>query len=157
MTPSELNHLGEHFREIREKFPEKLNERDYRRLVRHRVERYELLRGWFGEEQAKQEIAAHTRQPVNINELIPELCDSIADEDSGMFIDIENRWTEMIGEEFAAMTKPVRVRDAVLYVEVRHVLLLRELTPSLDIFLNRINQFRGSSPCREIRLVPPGG
>ena len=134
-----------------------MNEKDYRRLVYHREERYQLLRGWFGEERARQEMAAHTTQPVSINELIPELCANLVDEDNGIFIDIDTRWNELIGDEFAAMTKPVRVKDGILFVEVRHVLLLRELSPSADLFLKRINTVRSGTPCKEIRFVPPGG
>ena len=115
------------------------------------------MRGWFGEERARQEMAAHTTQPVSINELIPELCANLVDEDNGIFIDIDTRWNELIGDEFAAMTKPVRVKDGILFVEVRHVLLLRELSPSADLFLKRINTVRSGTPCKEIRFVPPGG
>ena len=157
MALSGSNKLGEHFSEFRKKMPAKLSERDYRRLIRHREERYTLLRGWFGEERARQEMAAHTGQPVGISELIPDICAGLADEDSGMFIDIDSRWNELIGEDFAGMTKPVKVQDGVLYVEVRHVLLLRELAHSTDIFLKRINSLRNGPPCKELRLVPPGG
>jgi hypothetical protein len=154
---SEFNKLGEHFTGFRKKFPEKLNERDYRRLIRHREERYNLLKGWFGETRARQEMAAHTGQPVDINALIPDICAELADEDSGMFIDIDTRWSELIGGDFANMTRPVKVQNRVLYVEVRHVLLLRELSPSADIFLQQINSRREGPPCTELRFVPPGG
>ncbi len=157
MTPDKLNKLGEHFSAYRKKFPEKLSEIDLYRLNHHRKERYELLRGWFGEERARQEMAAHTAQPVDINDIIPGIYANLADEDSGMFIDIDTRWQELIGEDFAAMTKPVKVQDGVLYVEVRHVLLLRELAASVDIFLERINSLRSGPPCKELRLGPPGG
>ena len=106
---------------------------------------------------AGQELSLTKTEYQLLHCFIPDICAELADEDSGMFIDIDTRWSELIGGDFANMTRPVKVQNRVLYVEVRHVLLLRELSPSADIFLQQINSRREGPPCTELRFVPPGG
>ncbi len=123
---------------------------------RERDLRFRLLRGWYGEEQAETEIAAYTFQPVNAADLMVELCGELADAEAGNFIEIESCWERVIGKLFAPYVRPVRLCDKVLYLEVRHSSLIRELTPSLDLFLKRIAEAVAPDVCREIRLVPAG-
>lgn len=115
-----------------------------------------LLRDWYGGERAAVEMAAHTGQPVNAGDVMRELCEKLIDGDVALFITLETRWKEIIPGKLAACASPVRFADGVLYLEVRHSALVRELTPSLDLFLERIAKAVGEGKVREIRLVPSG-
>ena len=116
-----------------------------------------LLRDWFGKERASIEMTAYTPGPVNAADVMRELCENLIDEDVSLFITLDTRWKEIIPGKLAACAKPARFADGVLYLEVRHSALVRELTPSLDLFLARIAKAVGEGKVREIRLVPSGG
>lgn len=116
-----------------------------------------LLRDWYGDERAAVEMTAYTPGAVNAADVMRELCEKLIDGDVALFITLETRWKEIIPGKLAACAKPARVADGVLYLEVRHSALVRELTPSLDLFLARIAKAVGEGKVREIRLVPSGG
>lgn len=122
-----------------------------------RKRNFYLLRDWYGDERARTEISAYTANPVNAGDVIASLCENLADADAAVFIELGNHWKEIVGTPFANFTNPARFYKGTLYLEVKHALMIRELTPSLDLFLNRINETLGKDTCREIRLVPPGG
>lgn len=115
-----------------------------------------LLRSWYGRERASVEMAAYTAQTVNAADIMRELCEKLIDEDVALFITLQTRWKEIIPGKLAAWAKPARVADGVLYLEVRHSALIRELTPSLDLFLARIAKAVGEGKIHEIKLVPSG-
>ncbi len=118
--------------------------------------RYQLLRGWYGEKRARIEMVAHTPQPVNAGDVIEHLCEGLADPDVANFIALETRWKEIVGAQMAAYARPARLHDGVLCLEVRHSSLLRELQPSLDLFLARIHRIVGPTVCTSLRLIPAG-
>jgi len=115
-----------------------------------------LLRSWYGDRRAAVEMTAYTAQAVNAADVMRELCEKLIDEDVGLFITLNTKWKEIIPGKLAAYASPARVADGVLYLEVRHSALVRELTPSLDLFLARIAKAVGEGKVREIRLVPTG-
>ena len=93
-----------------------------------------LFRSWYGRERGTLELSAHSAGPVSAAEVMKEI----------------------IPGKLAACARPARCREGVLFLEVRHSALVRELTPSLDLFLARIAAAVGSDEIREIRLVPAG-
>ena len=115
-----------------------------------------LLRDWYGRERAAVEMTAYTAQAVNVADVMRELCEKLIDEDVGLFITLNTKWKEIIPGKLASYASPARFVDGVLYLEVRHSALVRELTPSLDLFLARIAKAVGEGKVREIRLVPTG-
>lgn len=115
-----------------------------------------LLCGWYGRERASVEMTAYTSQAVNVGDLMRELCEKLIDGDVALFISLHSKWREIIPGKLAAYASPVRFADGVLSLEVRHSALVRELTPSLDLFLARIAKAVGPGKVREIRLVPSG-
>jgi len=123
---------------------------------RQRRKLQSLLRGWYGRERAAIEMTAYTAQTVNVADVMRELCEKLIDADVAVFITLETRWKEIIPGKLAACASPVRFSDKVLYLEVRHSALVRELTPSLDLFLERIAKAVGKGKVQEIRLVPSG-
>lgn len=127
-----------------------------RELFRRRRNLMPLLRGWYGRERASVEMTAYTSQTVNAGDLMRELCEKLIDGDVALFIQLNSRWREIIPGKLAACALPARFSNGVLSLEVRHSALVRELTPSLDLFLARIAKAVGPGKVREIRLVPSG-
>lgn len=120
--------------------------------------RYLLLKNWYGKERAKVEMAAHSPQPVAAAELMENLCADLASPEIGHFVELQAHWKEIIGAGPAVtLAVPAGLTDGVLHLEVRHSALVRELAPSLDLLLSRINAYFNAEVCREIRLVPAGG
>lgn len=115
-----------------------------------------LLRGWYGSERAAVEMTAYTARVVNAADVMRELCGKLIDEDVALFITLNTKWTEIIPGKLASYASPARFADGVLSLEVRHSALVRELTPSLDLFLARIAQAVGEGKVKEIKLVPAG-
>ena len=62
----------------------------------------------------------------------------------------------LIGPAMARLARPVRLQEKVLYLEVPHSALIRELAPSLDLFLRRIAACIGKGACESIKLIPSG-
>lgn len=119
-------------------------------------ERYLLLKDWYGKEYAKTEMAAHTSQPMDINSIIQQECECVTAPEVSLFLQLECCWQEIAGEQFAVYAKPVRLRDGVLSLEVRHSSLIRELAPSLDLIKKRIDKRFGPQVCNLIKLIPSG-
>lgn len=127
-----------------------------REQFKRRRELLPLLRSWYGRERGSLEMMAHSPDAVNAAEVMQELCENLIDRDVALFITIDTHWKEIIPGKLAACAKPARFREGVLSLEVRHSALIRELTPSLDLFLARIAAAVGEGECKEIRLVPAG-
>ena len=115
-----------------------------------------LLNSWYGRERAAVEFSAYTQEAVNIADVVSEVCRNLADREVREFIRISTRWNEIIPGKLAACAQPARLQEGVLSLEVRHSALIRELAPSLDLFLARIAAAVGEGICKEIRLVPSG-
>ncbi len=127
-----------------------------RELFRRRRNLAPLLREWYGRERASVEMTAYTAPVVNAGDVMRELCEKLIDGDVALFISLNSKWREIIPGQMAAFASPARFADGVLYLEVRHSALVRELTPSLDLFLERIAKAVGPGKVREIKLVPAG-
>ena len=127
-----------------------------REQFRRRREVLPLLRSWYGRERGAVEFTAYSQDAVSAAEVMCELFRDLADREVMNFIEISTRWKEIVPGRLAACAKPARLRDGVLFLEVRHSALIGELAPSLDLFLARIATAVGEGICREIRLVPSG-
>ena len=64
-------------------------------------------------------------------------------------------WEKIAGPA-ARLARPARLHEGVLYLEVPHSALIRELAPSLDLFQRRIASCLGDGVCASIKLVPSG-
>lgn len=124
--------------------------------IKQRREHYGLLRNWYGPERAAVEISAHTPQPVALSEVVDAVCGDIRSPEVAHFIELETSWEKIIGPAMARLARPVRLQEKVLYLEVPHSALIRELAPSLDLFLRRIAACIGKGACESIKLIPSG-
>lgn len=122
-------------------------------------ERAALLSDWYGEEFAATEMSdsAHSSQPVQLGTVLEGLLGEFENPDTGKFLKIESSWRKIAGTQLASFTHPAGFQDGVLILEVRHSALIAELTPSLDLIRDRINEVYGSGFCAEVRLTIGGG
>lgn len=123
--------------------------------IKRRREYYQMLRNWYGAERAAIEISAHTPQAVELSSVIDSVCSDIRSPEVAHFIELESHWEKIAGPA-ARLARPARLHEGVLYLEVPHSALIRELAPSLDLFLRRIASCLGDGVCASIKLVPSG-
>lgn len=123
--------------------------------IKRRREYYQMLRNWYGAERAAIEISAHTPQAVELSSVIDSVCSDIRSPEVAHFIELESHWEKIAGP-VARLARPARLHEGVLYLEVPHSALIRELAPSLDLFQRRIASCLGDGVCASIKLVPSG-
>ena len=123
--------------------------------IKRRREYYQMLRNWYGAERAAIEISAHTPQAVELSCVIDSVCSDIRSPEVAHFIELESHWEKIAGPA-ARLARPARLHEGVLYLEVSHSALIRELAPSLDLFQRRIASCLGDGVCASIKLVPSG-
>ena len=127
-----------------------------RRLRRIRSKRLSLLRDWYGRDFAATEIAAHISQPHSLQEGVRAVMSQLETPEERALRTLRERWPEIAGAWLSRMTVPAEWRDGVLFLEVRHSALLRELRPSLELLREAVvNHF--DCPCTEVRLSIAGG
>ncbi len=123
---------------------------------RERRKHFGLLKEWYGEERASMEIIAHSGKPIPFDEVLENVCRQFRSPEVTAFITLDSNWEKIAGAAFARFTRPSGIRDGILYLEVRHSGLIRELTPSLDLLLTQVAAAIGDNLCQEIRLIPSG-
>jgi len=128
-----------------------------RRLRRLRRERLSLLSDWYGGDFASVEIAAHISQPRPLRSGIRAVMDRLETPELRAVRSLRERWPEVAGDWISRITFPSEWKDGVLFLEVRHNALLRELKPSLELLREAVIRFCPECPCREIRLDISGG
>ena len=128
-----------------------------KRLRKARRERLELLTEWYGGEFAATEIAAHTSSPVPLGKGVRELLAGLETQEKRILRKLREAWPQIVVDGLAKLTEPSRWQDGVLFVEVRHSALLRELQPSLELLRQAVNAQITDVDCREIRLAISGG
>ena len=67
--------------------------------------------------------------------------------------DIFRNWAELVGEEVASCTRPLKVERAVLWVEVENSAWLQELQYQKIWILDELNSFLRLSHLADVRLV----
>ncbi len=127
-----------------------------RRLRRLRRKRLSLLRDWYGKDFADVEIAAHNSQPRSLQNGIRAVMSGLEDPETRALRSLRERWPEVAGSWISRMTLPSEWHDGILFLEVRHSALLRELKPSLELLREAVNR-NTDRLCREIRLSIAGG
>lgn len=127
-----------------------------RRLRQLRRKRLALLRDWYGKDFADVEIAAHDSQPRTLQSGIRAAMSHLEKPEMRALRFLREKWPEVAGAWISRMTLPCDWHDGILFLEVRHSALMRELTPSLELLREAVNH-NTDCPCREIRLSIAGG
>jgi hypothetical protein len=117
-----------------------------------RRKRFGMLSDWYGEEYARTEITAHTGKVHSLKDDINKLLGEITTGESTVYIDLTANW-QTLGGAVAKLTTPGGLRDGVLFLEVRHSALLRELQNISEILLPKLNERFGEGTIKEIRLI----
>lgn len=117
-----------------------------------RRKRFGMLSYWYGEEYARTEISAHTGKVHSLKDDINKLLGEITTGESTVYIDLTANW-QTLGGAVAKLTTPGGLRDGVLFLEVRHSALLRELQNISEILLPKLNERFGEGTIKEIRLI----
>lgn len=126
------------------------------RLRQLRKKRLALLSDWYGKDYALVEIAAHNSQPRTLQNGIRAVMAQLENPETRALRSLREKWPEVAGPWIGRMTFPGEWRDGILFLEVRHSALLRELKPSLELLREEVAR-RFDCPCREIRLSISGG
>ncbi len=122
-----------------------------------RNRRFRILEDWYGTDYASTEMAAHTSQPEAVSDVMGRLLTHINTPENSLFLQLSSRWPEIAGAQLARLTTPQKLEEGILFLEVRHSALLRELAPSLDLILKKIRScFPENDLCREAKLVISG-
>ncbi len=111
-----------------------------------------LLGDWYGKERGAVELSRHTDQPTPLGELVEQISATLIPPETGLFNQLQSRWSELGGKIFARFTEPLSLRDGVLHLGVRHSALIQELAPSLGALRAHLNSALKKDFCREIRL-----
>ena len=127
-----------------------------RRLRKLRKRRLALLTDWYGDNFAATEIAAHISHPHPLQAGVRAVMARLETPEERSLRTLRECWPEVAGAWISRMTVPAEWRDGVLFLEVRHSALLRELKPSLEILREAVAR-RFECPCTEVRLSIAGG
>ena len=116
-----------------------------------RKKRFGLLSDWYGDDYAKVEIAAHSKQPHHIGIDIDKVFEEIKIDESNYYVDLAANWKDIAGA-ISRLATPCGLKDGILFINVRHSGLVRELQSVSELLIKQINQRYGENFCREIRL-----
>lgn len=116
-----------------------------------------LLKEWYSEDRALNEILPHLPGPVHVSGLLDKVMSRLVSPDELRFMEIKENWTDIAGAQNAKVAKPVSFNNGTIYVEVSHSVWLRELSGGPKrIIIGNINRFCGKDFCKDIRFVPCG-
>lgn len=112
----------------------------------------QLLDDWYGQGSAGKELAARDKKIVKLSDSLDEVSAQIFTADVEKFSRIQTVWKDVSGPVIGKLTTPLRMNDDVLYLGVRHSLLLQELPPALDLVKQNLAAKLGKDICRDIKL-----
>ncbi|MBO5762832.1 MAG: DUF721 domain-containing protein [Lentisphaeria bacterium] len=128
-----------------------------REELRERHLRRGLLKEWYGDAYAANEMHAHSGAPKQFQQVLAELNKEIFSEETERAINLSVHWQEILGAPLCQWTRFHALENGVLYLEARHPAFVRELTGNADLILDRVNGFLQKPLCRELKFVPSGG
>ena len=127
------------------------------KLRRRHKQRFDMLKEWYGEDFACNEIAAHMPQPIQLGDAVCGELEKLNSPEMLHFITLSGNWEKICGAALAKMTTPLRLQDGILELEVRHTALILELKPTMKMLQKRLDQWFGTAICTDIKLVISGG
>ena len=126
------------------------------RDLKARAIRYGLLRDWYGEENARTEIAAHTVQAEPLADALDRIIKDVGRDDVSGYVQLTQNWQEYCGEALIKYLTPSGLKDGVLTLTVPHSGMLSIVQPSIELINSKIREKFGPDFCREIRLITGG-
>jgi len=119
-------------------------------------QRDRLLKDWYGETLAREEMLQHRRPALKLSESIPELLKELGKSRSLELGYIQKKWSEIIGKDVAKQTFPTFIKEGVLTVEVNNPTWMYALQSNgLPKMIKSVNEFTDGS-VKNIKLIPGG-
>jgi predicted nucleic acid-binding Zn ribbon protein len=117
-----------------------------------------MLREWYGEETARNEILAYRPSAIPLSESIDKVMGELVSPADLKLMEIKEKWESVAGAQIANIATPLNVRGKLLYVEVKRSLWLRELRgPAGKMLMENIKKLCGPDFCNGIKFVPSSG
>ena len=107
---------------------------------------------WYGSDVAGKVFADRDRVTTTLADALGRVSEEIFSPDLEKFTKIEAVWKDVSGPVIGKLTTPLRVDNGILFLGVRHSMLLRELAPSLDLVKKNLAAKLGSDICCGIKL-----
>ena len=123
-----------------------------KRLYRRRLERA-MLSEWYGPAYAARESAAWGETVRPVADYLDTVTRSVFSPETRLKIRLEEEWTAIVGEQFAAMCQVGSLENRVLTLEIRHSAYRKELENAFDYLRTLVNRHLGEERVREIRLA----
>lgn len=113
-----------------------------------------IVEDWYGEELSQNEKVAYLPQPVAIGAAINGLFGSMLDKTDMRLIDLRDKWGEVVGDDVAKVSQPLKIRNKILMIKVSHSIWKLELeNHGRKIILDKVRAFLGEDACRDIRFT----
>jgi len=117
----------------------------------------QMLRAWYGADFAEREIAAYPGDAETISSLVNEVLSEVFSGEELSLMELKEKWVDVAGIQIAGISRPVSIRNNVLYLEVDHNLWLRELMgPTKKLLIKNANSLCGDGFCNDIRCFSAG-
>ncbi len=119
----------------------------------------DILHDWYGDDRAVREIAARLPGGVSLRNAVKSLIEKAVGEEEIELMKLKSAWKKAVGQQIAAISEPVRLKNHLLYVAVDHSAWMMELNnpQTKKKILERLSEHAGKREiCRDIRLVPSG-
>ncbi len=118
-----------------------------------------ILSDWYGAAQGYDEVSAHASVPVmKVGDVATDILSSLAGADAQKFVLLDEKLAEIVGPTLAKMVKLNSIKHGVVYIEVGHPALIRELQGRLKTqLLEQINQTLEKKIAVDIKFIPGNG
>ena len=132
-------------------------EKNLRFTQRQRKKYSSLYEEWYGAD-ASGAIAGHLPKPEKISDLLNRVTEQMVPPWQRSLELVTVKWKEIVGEVSAGRLTPVRIENAVLYLELKHPAYRMAFdNPAMKkAVIGKVNDVAGSEICREIRFVAGG-
>ena len=127
--------------------PRELVEKDKKRRVMRNI-----YNSWYGSDVTGKVLADRDRVTTTLADALGRVSEEIFSPDLEKFTRIQAVWKDVSGPVIGKLTTPLRVDQGILYLGVRHSMLLRELPPALDLVKKNLADKLGSDVCCDIKL-----
>ena len=123
-----------------------------KRAFRKRMNYRRMLNEWYGSAYAAREIAMSGPRAELAAHFVDGVTRSVFSKETEQKMTLEAHWSEIVGEQFAAISQVTGLSGGVLTLGVRHSAFRKELENSLILLQSLIQRYFGEVVCREIRL-----
>lgn len=116
-----------------------------------------VLKDWYGNKLATNEIAAHRFNEKKLGEIIPNLVKDLGIEEEGIYAVVFSNWPEIAGKELMRRLFPVAVKGRCLHIETYDSATMYHMQQSFlkNTLLKKVKEVTDNK-ITEIRFVPRG-